>query len=82
MCDGVCPLPVPPPGDVGQAKYTDVGGTARSLINEYGVAQGLFKGLAWRVTLITTTFFLVNKMKQVICPVAFPHLYQAEAKEE
>ena len=33
---------------------------------------GLFKGLAWRVTLITTTFFLVNKLKVAIAPVAFP----------
>ena len=33
--------------------------------------KGLFKGLAWRVSLITTTFFLVNKFKQTLAPVLF-----------
>lgn len=48
-------------GDVHQKKYPGVLGTARVLAGEYGVAHGLFKGLAWRITLIATTFFLVNK---------------------
>ena len=38
----------------------------------YGVAQGLFKGLGWRITLISTTFFLVNDLKVRLAPVLFP----------
>jgi solute carrier family 25 carnitine/acylcarnitine transporter 20/29 len=59
-------------GDVEQVKYTNVRSTAQSLVEEYGVAKGLFKGLTWRVGLITTTFFLINRFKEVIAPVAFP----------
>lgn len=56
-------------GDVAQQKYTNIRDTARTLCKEYGVARGLFKGLAWRVGMITTTFFLVNKFKDVFAPI-------------
>ena len=42
-------------GDVEQKKYKGIVQTGRLLAKEYGVAQGLFKGLLWRITLITTT---------------------------
>ena len=45
-----------------------------------GVA-GLFKGLNWRIVLIATTFFLVNKFKVVILPIAFPDAI-GDTKEE
>jgi len=32
--------------------------------------------LTWRITLITTTFFLVNKIKQAIAPKMFPQLLE------
>ena len=40
--------------------------------------QGLFKGLFWRVALISTTFFLVNTFKQQTVPLLFPHAVQDE----
>lgn len=58
-------------GDLGQTKYTDILATARSLANEHGVREGLYKGLSWRIALITTCFFLVNKCKQIIVPKIF-----------
>jgi len=60
-------------GDLGQVKYTDVLSTGRSLAAEYGVVQGLFKGLHFRIGLISTTFFLVNYFKQKTVPLLFPH---------
>ena len=59
-------------GDLAQVKYTGIVGTGRSLIAEYGMVQGLFKGLAYRIMLISTTFFLVNSFKQRLLPVMFP----------
>lgn len=61
-------------GDIGRVKYTSVVGTGKNLVGEFGLAGGLFKGLQWRFTLICTTFFLVNKFKASIAPVAFPEL--------
>jgi len=61
-------------GDVGRTKYP--GGavdTGRVLAAEYGLRRGLFKGLTWRIVLITSTFFLVNKFKGVM-------VYQYEAR--
>ena len=59
-------------GDVARVKYTSVLSTGKSLIAEYGVANGLFKGFFWRVSLISTTFFLVNTAKQALAPAMFP----------
>jgi len=60
-------------GDLGAVKYGGVSATARTLIAEYGVVQGLFKGLTYRIALISTTFFLVNTFKQKTVPLLFPH---------
>lgn len=60
-------------GDLGQRKYSDIMSTGRLLAQEYGVVQGLFKGLSYRIALISTTFFLVNRFKQVVVPLLFPH---------
>ena len=46
--------------------------TGRLLAEEYGVVQGLFKGLAFRIALISTTFFLINSFKQRVGPMLFP----------
>lgn len=63
-------------GDVEQKKYTTLTGTAKNLVAEYGLVQGLFKGLAWRITLITSTFFAVNQFKQMLMPALLS--YKAE----
>lgn len=65
-------------GDVEQVKYKGITSTGKNLAAEYGVAQGLFKGLAWRITLISTTFFLVNKFKQSLAPVMFKEKFPAD----
>jgi len=54
--------------------------TGRSLAAEYGIVQGLFKGLFFRISLISTTFFLVNTIKQRITgPLMFPNAYQQKS---
>ena len=58
-------------GDMPREKYGTVTETYGTLLKESGTA-GLFRGLTWRIGLITTTFFLVNKFKGLIAPVAFP----------
>jgi len=65
-------------GDLHQKKYTNIPQTGALLAKEYGVRAGLFKGLSWRIGLITTTFFLVNKIKQKLAPVIFPSLLDEE----
>uniref|UniRef100_A0A7S0MZ61 Mitochondrial carrier protein n=1 Tax=Cryptomonas curvata TaxID=233186 RepID=A0A7S0MZ61_9CRYP len=68
-------------GDLDRAKYTNVLGTGSKLASEYGVARGLFKGLAFRITLIATTFFLVNNFKQLLFPVLYPHAVSKDEKK-
>ena len=60
-------------GDLPQAKYKGIVQTGQSLAAEYGVVQGLFKGLHFRIALISTTFFLVNFFKGKTVPLLFPH---------
>ena len=60
-------------GDLGGAKFKGIMQTGSLLVEESGVVNGLFRGLFWRTALISTTFFLVNKFKQVIVPSLFPH---------
>lgn len=59
-------------GDCEGKKYKGIVHTGRALVTEYGVRQGLFKGLSWRIGLISTTFFLVNKFKVGLAPLMFP----------
>eukprot|EP00961_Rhodomonas_salina_P200943 2710813-Rhodomonas_salina.1 len=66
-------------GDVEQKKYTNIRGTGASLVQENGV-KGLFKGLSWRIALIATTFFLVNKFKEGLAPVMFPEPTEEKKK--
>ena len=68
-------------GDLGGAKYTSIGATGRLLAEESGVVQGLFKGLSYRIALISTTFFLVNTFKQRLVPLMFPHVVEKEKRE-
>ena len=60
-------------GDLARAKYAGALATGRAIAAEHGVATGLFKGLAFRIALISTTFFLVNHFKGVAVPLLFPH---------
>ena len=69
-------------GDLKRKKYDGILQTGKSLASEYGVVQGLFKGLFWRVALISTTFFLVNTFKQQTVPLLFPHAAQDEPSEK
>ena len=68
-------------GDIQQKKYTNIRNSYSMLLEEYG-KPGLFKGLAWHITLITTTFFLVNKIKQGLAPVMFPFLLEDEGNSK
>ena len=69
-------------GDLGQVKYRGIMQTGSLLAEEYGVVQGLFKGLSYRIALISTTFFLVNSFKQRIVPALFPHAVAADKPRE
>jgi len=68
-------------GDLAQLKYGGIMQSGRSLAAEYGVMQGLFKGLSYRIALISTTFFLVNSFKQRLVPALFPHVVAKEEEE-
>ena len=59
-------------GDLARAKYAGALATGRAIAAEHGVATGLFKGLAFRIALISTTFFLVNHFKGVAVPLLLP----------
>lgn len=59
-------------GDVEQVKYKNNMQAYSVLIAENNGFKGLFRGLDWRIGLISTTFFLVNSIKQHIAPVMFP----------
>jgi solute carrier family 25 carnitine/acylcarnitine transporter 20/29 len=65
-------------GDLEGKKYSSVTKTGAKLAEEYGVAKGLFKGLAFRIVLIATTFFLVNNIKDKLAPVMYPHSVKKE----
>jgi len=60
-------------GDVGRKKFGNCFNTANVVIAESGVGPGLFRGLTWRVGLIATTFFFINRFKQDFAVVLFPH---------
>ena len=65
-------------GDLPRAKYAGVLATGRAIAAEHGVATGLFKGLAFRIALISTTFFLVNHFKGLAVPLLFPHAVEQQ----
>jgi len=68
-------------GDMGRVKYDGILQTGNSLAAEYGVVQGLFKGLFFRIALISTTFFLVNTFKQKTIPILFPHAVEKKLEQ-
>lgn len=68
-------------GDLGNVKYKGIMQTGSLLAEEYGVVQGLFKGLTFRIALISTTFFLVNTFKGKLVPLMFPHVADAPKPE-
>ena len=57
--------------DVAGETYGSVSQTFRTL-TENGGYRSLFRGLHWRIGLMSTTFFLVNKFKQFLGPRMFP----------
>eukprot|EP00633_Aureoumbra_lagunensis_P010094 CAMPEP_0197317260 /NCGR_PEP_ID=MMETSP0891-20130614/46158_1 /TAXON_ID=44058 ORGANISM="Aureoumbra lagunensis, Strain CCMP1510" /NCGR_SAMPLE_ID=MMETSP0891 /ASSEMBLY_ACC=CAM_ASM_000534 /LENGTH=167 /DNA_ID=CAMNT_0042807145 /DNA_START=396 /DNA_END=899 /DNA_ORIENTATION=+ len=60
-------------GDVQGIKFKTHAQTFSLLIQEsHGSFLGLFKGLNWRIALISTTFFLVNDFKDRFAPFLFP----------
>ena len=69
-------------GDCAQAKYTGILPTGQAIVAEHGLARGLFNGLFWRISLISTTFFLVNAFKQKTVPLLFPHAVDPPAKSK
>ena len=46
------------------------------------MVQGLFKGLGFRIALISTTFFLVNHFKEQTVPLLFPHAVDKKGEEK
>uniref|UniRef100_A0A7S1XNY2 Mitochondrial carrier protein n=1 Tax=Phaeomonas parva TaxID=124430 RepID=A0A7S1XNY2_9STRA len=60
-------------GDLMKKQFINNLQTGRLLVDTHGVA-GVFKGLGWRISLIATTFFLVNKFKEGLAPVMFPNV--------
>jgi solute carrier family 25 carnitine/acylcarnitine transporter 20/29 len=68
-------------GDLGGVKYKGIMETGSLLAEEYGVVQGLFKGLTYRIALISTTFFLVNTFKGKLVPFLFPHAVAGESEK-
>jgi len=65
-------------GDLKRIKYTNVVDTGTALAGEYGVIQGLFKGLSLRIGLIATSFFLINKFKGILAPNLYPDVMGQE----
>lgn len=57
-------------GDIDQVRYKSVSQCTSLILEEHG-ALGVFKGLGWRIGLISTTFYLVNLFKQKLGPVVF-----------
>lgn len=57
--------------DVKKETFTTVGGALRKLMADNG-SSALFRGLPWRISLISTTFFLVNGIKEKLAPSIFP----------
>jgi solute carrier family 25 carnitine/acylcarnitine transporter 20/29 len=60
-------------GDLERSKFKTVTTTGQLLVAENGVT-GLFKGLSFRISLIATTFFLINNFKQALGPVLYPEI--------
>ena len=56
--------------------------TGNTIVAEHGMVQGLFKGLGFRIALISTTFFLVNHFKEQTVPLLFPHAVDKKAEEK
>lgn len=56
-------------GDVKREKFGDIVATVRNITAES--VTGLWRGLQYRAALITTSFFLVNKVKQFLQPRIF-----------
>ena len=59
-------------GDLAGEKFGSVNETFAVVKAEAGGFRGLFKGLSYRIGLISTTFFLVNTFKDLLVPVMFP----------
>lgn len=58
--------------DVRKETYTTVTGAWNKLLADNG-CLALFRGLPWRISLISTTFFLVNGIKERLAPAIFPN---------
>jgi len=58
-------------GDCAREKYTNLADSARLIINRDGLLKGMYRGLTWRIGLISTTFFLVNFFKTLYVPIMF-----------
>jgi len=65
-------------GDAGQETYTNIRGTGAILMEQSGSVSGLFKGLGWRIGLISTTFFIINGLKPRIAKLMFPKYFDEE----
>jgi len=65
-------------GDVEQSTYGNIRATAQVIKTDRGI-PGFFNGLGYRIGLITTTFFLANRFKEILAPFMFSHAFQKEA---
>eukprot|EP00808_Paulinella_micropora_P018831 g4734.t1 len=57
-------------GDVERKKYGSIRETFRTITKEHGMVEGLFKGFIHRVALVAISFYLINKFRAHLTPVA------------
>ena len=63
-------------GDVAQTKFKGIMQTG-GILNAEGGVGAFYRGFGLRVGLMTTTFFLVNRLKLSLVGVMFPQLVEA-----
>lgn len=68
-------------GDVEQNSFGNIRHTAEVIRADRGM-PGFFKGLGYRIGLITTTFFLANRFKDILAPFMFSHAFKKEMVTE
>lgn len=65
-------------GDMAQAKYKNIPGTAKLLMDEGGGVRALYRGLMWRSATIISACFFMNQIKDRVAPVMFPHRFEQQ----
>jgi len=61
-------------GDVQGLKYQSAAQTSMELYRQGGLPR-IFSGWGWRTSRTVLQVFLVDKCRQMLCPLMFPHHY-------